>query len=133
MSSNDMWQPEQPSSQTVASRSLTHLRSSRISVRYGRNCRRLAISATALPFSNSAPVGQTWTHLPQPVQVSAAPQGWFRSVMTRHSTPRPHDVPGVRAFDLVAHPHAARAQDAAVVVHHEPVVGGVHLQARDSR
>ena len=34
-------------------------RSSRIIVRYGRNCRRFAISATARPFSDSAPVGQT--------------------------------------------------------------------------
>ena len=38
-SRNDMWQPEQPSSQTVARRILAgcHRRPSRMSVRYGRN------------------------------------------------------------------------------------------------
>ena len=108
----------------------THSRSSRISVRYGRNWRRLVISATDLPFSNSAPVGQTCTHLPQlGAGFATSPQGWFRSVMTCDVDAAAHDVPGVRAFDLVAHPHAARAQDAAVVVHREPLVRGVHAAA----
>ena len=47
MSRNDMWQPEQPSSQTVAIFALLLIRvSSRIMVRYGRNWRCLTISAT---------------------------------------------------------------------------------------
>src|ERR1035437_8487165 len=41
-----------------------------------------------------------------------------------------HDVPGMGALDFVADPHAARAQDAAVVVHHETLVGGIHRHAR---
>ena len=50
---------------------------------------RLAPSATDRPFSNSAPVGQTWTHLPQLVQVVDSPHGVPMSVTTRASTPRP--------------------------------------------
>ena len=58
-------------------------------MRYGRNSGLFLISLTDRPFSVSAPVGQTWTHFPQPVQVSEVPQGWFMSVMTRESIPRP--------------------------------------------
>ena len=109
---------------------LTHSGSSRISVRYGRNWRPLRHLGDRLALLDSAPVGQTWTHLPQLVQVSEAPQGWFRSVMTRAPMPRPDHVPGVRALDLVADPDAARAEDAAVVVDGEALVRGVDRQLR---
>jgi hypothetical protein len=46
-------------------------------------------SPIARPFSNSAPVGQTCTHLPQLVQVVDSPHGVPRSVTTRASMPRP--------------------------------------------
>ena len=70
----------------------------------------------SVPLSHSAPVGHTWTHLPQLVQLSDSPQGCARSVITRDCCPATHDVPGVRALDFVANPHAAGAQDAAVLV-----------------
>ena len=92
MSRNDMWQPEQPSSQTVASVGLvmSWLGSSPSAARYGRNGRRsLLPSAIERPFSNSAPVGQTWTHLPQLVQVVDSPHGVPMSVTTRASMPEP--------------------------------------------
>jgi hypothetical protein len=41
-----------------------------------------------------------------------------------------HHVPGVRAFDLVADPDAARAEDAAVVIDHEALVRGVKGELR---
>src|ERR1019366_143280 len=43
-----------------------------------------------------------------------------------------HNVPGVCAFDFVAHADAARTQDAAVVIHHEALVRGIHREARVS-
>ena len=36
-----------------------------------------------------APVGQTRTHLPQEVQLSDVPHGWFRSEMISQAMPRP--------------------------------------------
>ena len=42
----------------------------------------------------------------------------------------PHHVPGMRAFDFVANAHAAGAQDAAVMIHHEARVTRVHRQLR---
>ncbi len=86
-----MWQPEQPSSQTVASvfSSLIPGSPSRMMRRYGRNSGCLRTFVPARLFSNSAPVGHTCTHLPQLVQVSDSPHGSFRSVITRHSEPRP--------------------------------------------
>ena len=45
-------------------------------------------AATARPFSNRAPVGQTWTHLPQLVQVVDSPHGVPRSVTGRGSRGR---------------------------------------------
>ena len=75
MSSNDMWQPEQPSSQTVARRGFAHFCSLPHEGEVGQELSPLlAISATDLPFSNRAPVGQTWTHLPQLVQVRTRPR-----------------------------------------------------------
>ncbi len=41
-----------------------------------------------------------------------------------------HHVPGMRALDLVADPHAARAQDAAVLVQHKAGVAGIYRQVR---
>ena len=73
-----MWQPEQPSSQTVAS--LTFLISVLPAARRRvtlRSC--FTISSTAKPFSAMAPVGQTCTHLPQLVQLGDSPQGRFMS------------------------------------------------------
>ena len=45
-------------------------------------------AATGRPFSKSAPVGQTWTHFPQLVQVGDSPHGIPMSVWTRVSRPR---------------------------------------------
>ena len=42
----------------------------------------LIISSTAWPFSASAPVGHTCTHLPQLVQLRASPHGRFISATT---------------------------------------------------
>src|SRR5450631_2130160 len=56
---------------------------------YCRKPRSLRISATLLPFENNAPVGHTWTHLPQLVQVSDCPQGSPRSEMINEAVPRP--------------------------------------------
>ena len=78
------------------------------------------------------PVGQTCTHLPQPVQLSRVAPGLGQVGDHAALGAARHHVPGVRAFDLVAHPHAAGAQDAAVVVHHEALVRGVHRQAADT-
>ncbi len=41
------------------------------------------------PFPKSAPVGQTWTHLPQLVHVVELPHGVPRSLTSRALTPRP--------------------------------------------
>lgn len=49
----------------------------------------LTISPTDVPRLTSAPVGQTCTHLPHPVQVSLSPHGRARSAITRQSAPRP--------------------------------------------
>ncbi len=87
-----MWQPEQPSSQTVARVGLRHvarLLSEPSSGTAGRAAVRLLPSAMARPFSNSAPVGQTWTHLPQLVHVVDSPHGVPMSVTTRASMPDP--------------------------------------------
>ena len=42
----------------------------------------------------------------------------------------PHHIPHVRAFDLRADPHAARAQDAAIVIGGKPLVRHIHQQLR---
>src|SRR5208337_1858149 len=62
---------------------------SRAVTMYFRKPRSLRISAMLLPFSNSAPVGHTWTHFPHPVQVSEVPHGSPRSEMICEWTPRP--------------------------------------------
>jgi hypothetical protein len=71
-------------------------------------------------------VGQTWTHLPQLVQLVDSPQGVPMSVTTALD-PRAHQVPGMRSLDLVADAHAAYAHDAAVVVDRESGVTGVDV------
>ena len=85
-----MWQPEQPSSQTVAT--LTFLMPRTPPVRAqpcaDRSSVRFTISSTALPFSASAPVGHACTHLPQLVQLVASPHGWFSSETMRAWMPR---------------------------------------------
>ena len=74
ISSSDMWQPEQPSSHTVASfGSSSSLCASRAARQPADVSSRLVISSTAQPFSASAPVGQTCTHLPQLVHSSPRP------------------------------------------------------------
>src|SRR5581483_8737087 len=62
---------------------------SRMIRKYGRNSGCLRTLLPARVFSKMAPVGQTCTHLPQLVQVSEAPQGSFRSVITSDWAPRP--------------------------------------------
>ena len=106
---------------------------SRAVTRNASIARSRSISATVEPWRKSAPVGQACTHLPQEVQVGDAPHGWFRSVMTRALPPRPATSQVCAPFDLVADPHAAGAEDAAVVVDAEPLVADVHRAARDSR
>ena len=131
MSRNDIWQPEQPSSQMVANLQPAHCsRLPVIKVRYGKEVLRFDISATDLPFSNSAPVGHTCTHLPQLVQSSTSPHGLVQVGDQPGVDASPHDVPGVRPLDLVAHPHAARTQDAAVMVEGEAVMRGVDRDLR---
>ena len=86
-----MWQPEQPSSQTVATRGRLTAHAPLATTRsHGRNgpAGLAAARRPARPFSNSAPVGQTWTHLPQLVQVGDSPHGMPMSVWTRVSRPR---------------------------------------------
>ena len=78
-------------------------------------------------LSNSAPVGQTCTHLPQRVQLRFAPV--LVQVGDDHGVDAAaHHIPHVRAFDLGADPHAARAEDAAIVVDGEALVRGVDRQ-----
>ena len=85
-----MWQPEQPSSQTVATRGLVTAHAPRCGpASSGRNGRLVLVpAATGRPFSKRAPVGQTWTHLPQLVQVGDSPQGMPMSAWIRVSRPR---------------------------------------------
>ncbi len=94
--------------------------------------RRFTISATDRPFSKSAPVGQTCTHLPQPVQVSDDPQGSIEIGDDLAVDAAAHHVPGMRAFDFVANPHAAGAQNAAVVIDDEALVRGIDRQLADN-
>ncbi len=62
--------------------------------------------------------------------VSDSPQGCSRSVITRHSMPRPI-TSQVCAPSISSHTRTQRvAQDAAVVVHHEALVRGVHGEPR---
>ena len=131
MSSSDMWQPEQPSSQH--GRQLAP--SSYLPPRLARQAADVAGRASPSPpppqpFSASAPVGQACTHLPQLVQLARLAPGLVQ-LADQHASwmPRAADVPHVRAFDFGADAHAARAQDAAVVVEHEARMRRVHRQA----
>ena len=84
-----MWQPEQPSSHTVASltRFIRDLRAAPAGAITLRSA--FTISSTAKPFSASAPVGQTCTHLPQLVQLRRLrPTGWFMSLTIMQRMPR---------------------------------------------
>ena len=72
------------------------------------------------------------THLPHSVQVSESPQGWLRSVMIVGLGAAAGDVLGARAFDVPADADAARAKDAAVVVHAEQPVRAVHAPFREA-
>ena len=76
-------------------------------------------------LSNSAPVGHTCTHLPQRVQLDF-PHSSMQVGNDHGVDAAPHHIPHMRAFNLGADPHAARAQDAAVVVDGEALVRGVH-------
>ena len=109
---------------------LVHHWPSRIEVRRLTTVRCLVISSTPQPFSAIAPVGQAWTHLPQLVQVVASPHGRCSSETSRDCDAAAGDVPHVRALDLGARAHAARAQHAAVVVEHVARVRGVDREPR---
>ena len=112
-----MWQPEQPSSQTVASLTLLIRLTPFCRAASCRHMRsRFTISSTARPFSASAPVGHACTHLPQLVQRRRLAPGLVHVARSPAMDAARHHVPHVRAFHLRADPHAARAQDAAVVV-----------------
>ena len=69
-------------------------------------------------------MGQTWTHLPQRVQAGASPV-LMQIGDDDGVDAAAHHVPDVGAFDLRADAHAAGAEDAAVVVDGEALVGGV--------
>ena len=95
---------------------LLHVFASRFAASSMTKRLRLVISSTAWPFSTSAPVGQTWTHLPQLVQDwRLAPRAVEFGHEHRIDAAR-RDVPDMRPFDLVADTDASRAEDAAIVV-----------------
>jgi hypothetical protein len=87
-----------------------------------------SISATVAPLSKSAPVGQTCTHLPQLVQLWLRPPRLVEVDDHPAVDPAAHHIPHMRALDLVADAHAARAEDAAVVVQRVALVAGIHGQ-----
>ena len=126
-----MWQPEQPSSHIVASRGFFMCWHSRFAASSVTKLLRLVISSTAWPFSTSAPVGQTCTHLPQLVQDGASPHGRLSSATSIELMPRAEMSQTCAPFDFVADAHAARAQDAAIVVEHPARVRHVDRQARE--
>ena len=92
----------------------------------------LRISATVEPWRRARRSGRPARTCRSEVQVGDVAPGWFRSVMTRASSAAAGDVPGVRALDLVADPHAAGAEDAAVVVDAEPLVADVDVDSPGS-
>ena len=128
-----MWQPEQPSSQTVASRGLRH--------------RRLRLPAVHLEVRQErpallAPLGDRAALLEQragrtDLDALAAARAGRRLAPRRAHVghdplvdARAHDAPGVGALDLAADPHAADAHDAAVVVDREERMDGVDADRR---
>src|ERR1035438_2922178 len=132
MSRKDMWQPEQPSSHTVASVGLRSLVTGFTS-HHGQIRQKLsalghlghrsaflaqcaggtnldALSATGAAFRFAPRLGQVSDH-----QALGAAS---------------HHVPGVRALNLLAHANTARAENAAILIQHETIVTGVHRQVR---
>ena len=64
------------------------------------------------------------------VQVSESPQGGAQVGDHAGLDAAVHDVPGVGALDLVADPHAPRAEHAAVVIDDETLVRGIDRMPR---
>ena len=76
----------------------------------------------ALPFSTSAPTGQTLMHFPQLVQVTESPQSSLRSVIMRAPMPRPV-MSQVCAPSISSHTRMQRAEDASIMIGDETPVG----------
>ena len=111
---------------------LVHHRPSRIEVRPLTTARCLVISSTPQPFSAIAP-GRAGLHA---LAAAGAGGGLTPGPLQLRDEMRADaaagDVPHVRALDLGAGAHAARAQDAAVVVEHVARVRGVDGEAREA-
>ena len=126
MSSRLIWQPEQPSSQTVATLALLLIAGLPFGGQFSDERPLDHFAATPCPSRRSRPSGRRARTCCSWCSSTSAP-GLDRSVITRLSMPRAGDVPGVGAFDLVADAHAALAQDAAIVILHEAVMRRVDL------
>ena len=123
-----MWQPEQPSSQMVASRGLTHRARCLPSGEVGEIGSAAARLGDRPPLLEERPGG---AHLDA---LAAAGAGVGLAPGRAQVGDQPglgapsHHVPGVSPLDLVADAHAAGAEDAAVVVDPEALVRRVHTR-----
>ena len=131
-----MWQPEHPSSQTVARGLLISVAHRSFPPAPGQIGQELTVFGH---FGDGPSFVRQRARWGRPGRTcrsrcseSESPQGWFRSVIISRIGPASHDVPGVRAFDFIADADAARAEDAAIVVEAEPLVAGVDGQGGDS-
>ena len=123
-SRNDMWQPEQPPSQAVATRGRTRRRCGHLLHGFFSRASDVGEELAVLRASPARPrlleerAGRADLDALAAAGAGLArrPRAGARSVMTRASAPAAGHVPGVRPLDLVADPDAARAEDAAPVV-----------------
>ena len=135
MSRNDMWQPEQPSSQTVASAGLRHRVCSSVLTRRSSQVRQERPVASLLPLGDRSALLEERAGRADLDALAAAGAGRRLAPRRPHVgddagvDAAAHHVPGVRALDLVADADAARAHDAAVVVDGEQRVAGVDADA----
>src|ERR1700733_6236027 len=168
MSRNDMWQPEQPSSQTVAirfllmdhagakARILSLARRSAKALLFhstitfiARGLLRAGLAVSFVLLAHHGQVGQELTafeHFRHGSSLFKQRAGWahmdaFAATGTgfRQSPwvievgddlgvdAAPHDVPGMRTLDFVTDANAARAENAAVVIDHKTIVGGINF------
>ena len=75
-------------------------------------------------------MGQTWTHLPQLVQVAESPQGGIEIGHDTAVAAPIFKIPGVRPLDLTTHPDTSSAEHTTVMIEDKPTVGSIHLQFR---
>ena len=130
-----MWQPEQPSSQTVASRGLAH--DSRASPA-PLEVREEGPAGLGALGDRAALLEQRPGRADLDALAAAGAGGRLppggAEVGDHPGVDAPaHHVPGVGALDLVADPHAAGAHDTAVVVDGEQRVAGVDADPRVDR